>query len=140
MSRSAYRGLFALAAVVVVLHSSRPATAQVVAVSPRQPIRPLRALVYGSWFEMGHQAKAERRVDHLQAKLNRDAERGDGDAVSQDVRRIDDTQHRIAVDEWLIRMNSYQEPVCYPSSYRLDPITYDAIAQYRCPPRPRGHW
>jgi hypothetical protein len=137
MSRLQCRGPIALAAVVVALLSSRPADAQVVVPGPpRQHGGLLRDLNTGAWYDRANQAHAERCLQHRQEKLRRDAERCDSAAVDYDVRRIDNLQHRIVVDEWLIRKNSCQESGYYPHSVRLDPITYCAIAQYRVPPRP----
>src|SRR5258708_25245243 len=142
MSRLPYRGLIALTAVVVVLLSSRPAGAQVVGVPspPRQHGGLLSDLVTGAWYDRTNQVLAERHLPWRQEKLNRDAARGNSVAVNRDVRRIDNLQYRIAVDEWLIRKNSCQELGYYPYPLRLDPITYCAIAQYRPPPRPPGRW
>jgi hypothetical protein len=137
MSRLQYRGSISLAAVVVVLLSSRAAEAQVVVPGPpRQHGSLLRDLTTGAWYDRANQANAERRLRYRQEKLRRDAERGDSAAVDCDVRRIDDLKYRIVVDEWLIRKNSCQELGYYPYPVRLDPITYCAIAQYRSPPRP----
>lgn len=139
MTRRQCRGSIALAAVVVALLSSRPAGAQVVVPSsPRQHGGFLNSLGVWSGYERINQAKAERRLPRLQEKLRRDAARNDSAAVERDVRRIDDLNYRILVDKWLIRNISLQDPGYYPYPRRLDPISYDAIAQYRLPPRPLG--
>jgi hypothetical protein len=140
MSRLQYRGSIALATIVIALLSLRPAGAQVVVPGPaRQHGGFLNNLGSWWWYEPINQAKAERHLSRIQEKLRRDVGRGDSSAVDCDVRRIDDLQYRILVDEWLIRKNCGQDPGYYPYPRRLDPITYNAIAQYRVPPRPIGH-
>ena len=74
-----------------------------------------------------NQAKAERRLQNLQAKLRRDAERGDSAAVDRDVYRIDNYKYRIVVDEWLIRKNSLLDPGCYPA----DPARCHVVRRHR---------
>ena len=140
MSRLQCRGSIAGAAVVVALLSSRPADAQV-GVDPGPPREPgglLNALVTGVHYDVVNQALAERRLQNLQAKLRRDAERGDMAAVDCDVCRIDNVKYRIAIDEWLIRWNSRQYPDFYP--IRTDAVSRAAIAQATHPtpaPYPR---
>ena len=129
MSRLQCRGSIAGAAVVVALLSSRPADAQV-GVDPGPPREPgglLNDLVTGVEYDIVNQALAEQRLQNLQAKLRRDAERGDMAAVDCDVRRIDNVKYRIAIDEWLIRWNSRQYPGFYP--IRTDAVSCAAIAQ-----------
>ena len=65
-----------------------------------------------------NQALAEHRLQNLQAKLRRDAERGDMAAVDRDVRRIDNLKYRIVIDEWLIRWNSRRIPLLLPDPDR----------------------
>ena len=131
MSRLQCRGSIARAAVVVALLSSRPADAQVV-VDPG-PVRQLGSLlnasplVTGVQYDLVNQAKAERRLQYLQAKLGRDAEWGHSAAAGRDVRWIDNVKYRIAVDEWLIRKNSLHDPGYYPP--RTDAVSCAAIAQ-----------
>ncbi|SIN75855.1 hypothetical protein SAMN05444166_0678 [Singulisphaera sp. GP187] len=134
MSRLQYRGSIALAAVVVALLSSRPADAQVIVDQgpPRQPVGLLNSLVTGSWFEIKDEAKAEHRLQHLQAKLSRDGSRGDLAAVNRDVRRIDNVKFRLAVDDWLIRKNSLQCFGYYP--IRVEPLPCAAS----CPRPPQA--
>ena len=131
MSRLQCRGSIALAAVVVALLSSRPADAQVSndPGPPRQPGGLLNNLVTGVQYDIVNQAKAERRLQYLQAKLRRDAERGHSAAVDRDVRRIENLRYRIVVDEWLIRKNSLCDPGCYPYPLRMDAMSCAAIAQ-----------
>jgi hypothetical protein len=141
MSRLTYRGSITLATVVFALLASRPATAQVLIPSPPQPHAGLaNDLVTGVWYDRANQAAAEWHLRSRQQKLHRDAERGNPAVVNRDVRRVDNLQHRIVVDEWLIRYNSCQEITCYPYPARLDAMTYCVIAQYRLPPRPPGRW
>jgi hypothetical protein len=139
MSRLQCQGSIALTAVVVALLSSRPADAQVVVDPgpPRQPVGLLNSLVTGVWYDVVNQAKAEHRLPHLQAKLSRDAERGDLAAVDCDVRRIDKLKYRIAVDEWLIRKNSLQCTGYYPIRFDALPCTAPctAIAAATRPPQ-----
>jgi hypothetical protein len=129
MSRLQCRVLIAGAAVVVALLSSRPADAQV-GVDPGPPREPgglLNALVTGAQYDIVNEALAEHRLQKLQAKLRRDAERDDIAAVDRDVRRIDNVKYRIAIHEWLIRWNSRQYPDFYP--IRTDAVSRAAIAQ-----------
>ena len=151
MSRLQCRGSIARAAVVVALLSSRPADAQV-GVDPGPPREPgglLSNLVTGVQYDIVNQALAEQRLQNLQAKLRRDAERGDMAAVDRDVCRIDNLKYRIAIDEWLIRWNSLQNPCFYP--IRTNAVSGAAIAQAATPilvpnpwrsvpTRPRDRW
>ncbi len=142
MSRLQCRGSIAGAAVVVVLLSSRPADAQV-GVDPGPPRESgclLNTLVTGVHYDMVNQALAEHRLQCLQAKLRRDAERGDIAAVDCDVRRIDNVKYRIVIDEWLIRWNSREYPCFYP--IRTDDVSRAAIAQAASPtqvPNPQSY-
>ncbi len=129
MSRLQCRGSIAGAAVVIALLSSRPAEAQV-GVDPGPPRERgglLNNLIIGAKYDMVNQELAEHRLQKLQAKLRRDAERGDMAAVDHDVRRIDNVKYRITIDEWLIRWNTRQYPDFYP--LRTDPVSWAAIAQ-----------
>jgi hypothetical protein len=133
MSRLQCRGSIARAAVVIALLSSRPADAQfgVDPGPPREPGGLLNNLVTGAHYDIVNQALAERHLQHLQAKLRRDAERGDNAAVDRDVCCIDNLEYRIAVDEWLIRWNLRQFPGYYP--IRTDAVSRAAIAQAATP-------
>ena len=129
MSRLQCRVLIAGAGFVVALLSSRAADAQV-GVDPGPPREPgglLNALVTGVYYDVVNQELAEHRLQKLQAKLRRDAERGDTAAVDCDVRRIDNVKYRITIDEWLIRWNSRHYPDFYP--IRTDAVSCAAIAQ-----------
>ncbi len=129
MSRLQRRGSIAGAAVLVALLSSSPADAQV-GVNPGPPREPgglLNNLLTGVEYDIVNQALAEHRLQHLQAKLRRDAERGNMAAVDCDVRRIDNLKYRITIDEWLIRWNSREYPCFYP--IRTDAVSLAAIAQ-----------
>jgi hypothetical protein len=140
MSRLQCRVLIAGVAVVVALLSSRSADAQV-GVDPGPPREPrglCNDLITGVKYDVVNQALAEHRLQKLQAKLRRDAERGDIAAVECDVRRIDNVKYRIVIDEWLIRWNARQYPDFYP--IRTDPVSLAAIAQAAHPtpsPYPR---
>ena len=125
------RGSIALAAVVVALLWSRPAAAQVG--PPHGHGGSWNNLVTGTYVEIIDQAKAERRLEHLEAKLRRDAARGNAAAAERDALRIAKTRFRIGVDEWLIRYNSCQQLGPYPDPICLDPQTLEAIGQYRRP-------
>src|SRR3954453_13857548 len=102
-------GSIALAAVVVALLSSSAADAQCVAPGRhRQPCDCCYFLVRGNdltngvKYDGGSQGLPLHRLQHLEGKLRRDAERGCPAAVNRDVRRIDYTRYRISMDEWLI--------------------------------------
>lgn len=141
MSRLPYRGSIALAAVVVVLLTSRPADAQVGGPGPpRQHGGFMRGLIVGAWVDRADKSSAEWHLEHRQAKLRRDAERGNAVAADRDVRRIDRLQNRIEIDEWLLQKNLYDCTGYYPFPVRLDRQTYCAIGQYHTPPRPPGRW
>ncbi len=133
MSRLQSRGLIALAAVVVALLSLRTADAQLVD-PPNLTERPRgvgNGFVTGVWYDVLNKAKAEQRLENLQARLRRDAERGNSDAVDRDVLQINRDKYRIVVDEWLIRKNRLCDPGYYP--VRTDAISYAAIAQVSSP-------
>jgi hypothetical protein len=133
MFRIEIRSLIAGAAVLVALLSSKAADAQV-GVDPGPPREPgglLNRLITGAEYDVVNQALAEKHLHKLQAKLRRDAERGDMAAVDHDVRRIDNLKYRIAIDEWLIRWNSRQYPCFYP--IRTDAVSRAAIAQAATP-------
>jgi hypothetical protein len=129
MSRLHFRGSIAGAAVVIALFWSGPADAQVGVDPgpPREPVGLLNNLITGVEYDVVNQALAEHRLQKLQAKLRRDAERGDRAAVDCDIRRIDNIKYRIAIDEWLIRWNSRQYPDFYP--IWTDSVSAAAIAQ-----------
>lgn len=116
MSTLQSRSSIALTAVVVVLLTSRAADAQVFIDQgpPRQPVGLWQSLVTGVWRDAADEAHAEHRLQHLQAKLTRDNEQGNVEAVNHDLRRIDNVRYRIAVDDWLIRKNSLQCTGYYP--------------------------
>jgi hypothetical protein len=129
MSRLQCRGSIAGAAVVIALLSSRAAEAQV-GVDPGPPREHgglVNDLVSGVKYDIVNKELAEHRLQKLQAKLRRDAERGDMAAVDHDARRIDNVKYRIVMDEWLIRWNLRQYPDFYP--IRTDPVSRVAIAQ-----------
>jgi hypothetical protein len=125
------RNSIALAAVVVALLWSRPAAAQVGPPNGRGGL--WNSLVIGTNVEITDQAMAERRLGYLEAKLRRDAARGNAAAAERDAFRIARTRFRIGVDEWLIRYNSCQQLSPYPDPICLDPQTRAAIGQYRRP-------
>jgi hypothetical protein len=125
------RGPIALAAVVVALLWSRPTAAQVGPPTGHGGL--WHNVVTGAYVEIVDQAKAEQRLEHLEAKLRRDAARGNAATAEHDARRIAKTRFRIGVDEWLIRYNSCQQLGPYPDPICLDPQTREAIGQYRRP-------
>lgn len=115
MSRIQGRGSIALAAVALALLPVRTTDAQALVLpSPREPKHAAGPWVTGSQHEIVNKAMAEHRLHKLQAKLRRDAERGDTDAVGRDVRRIEYLRYRIAVDVWLIRKLAQQDSGYYP--------------------------
>jgi hypothetical protein len=91
----------------------------------------LNTLVTGVHYDTVNQALAEKHLQHLEAKLRRDAERGNYAAVDRDVCCIDNLRYRIAIDEWLIRWNSLQNPGFYP--IRTNAVSRAAIAQAATP-------
>lgn len=125
------RGLITQAAVVIALLGSRTVVAQVVA--PRGHGGLVNNLVTGASFEIVDQAKAERRLQHLEAKLRHDTARGNAAAAERDAYRVHRTRFRIGVDEWLIRYNTCQQLGPYPTPLRLDPVTCAALAHYHRP-------
>jgi hypothetical protein len=129
------RGSIAQAALVVALLWSRSADAQVGVYrgDPREPGGLVNNLVTGVQYDIVNQAKAERRLQHVQAKLMRDSERGRPTAVERDARRIESLRYRIVVDEWLIRKNLLLDPGCYPYPLRMDAMTCEAMALVRRP-------
>jgi hypothetical protein len=135
------RGSIALAAVVVVLLSSRAADAQCFAPGRhRQPCGCAEVLVRGNdlingvKYDRVNQKLAVHRLQHLEAKLRSDSERGCPAAVNRDVRQIEYTRYRISMDEWLIRWNSQQDPCFVPAPLRLDCLSSAAIADATRPP------
>lgn len=128
------RGSIAGAAVVVALLCSRPAAAQVVgAPGPHQPPRgSFSGLGTGIQYDILNQAKAERRLQFVESKLRRDLARGKTAAADFDARWLDYVKYRMAVNVWLIRKNSLQDPGYYP--VRTDPISCAAIAEAARPP------
>lgn len=138
MSRLQCRGPIVRAAVVVALLASRPVSAQglvgqgLVVPGPRQ-VGSSPNSFSGVQYDIANQAKAERRLQNLRAKLCRDSERGNSAAVGRDERQINYTRYRIAVDEWLIRKNRFQDPGYYP--IQTDSLSCAAIAQAASPPQ-----
>ena len=133
MFRIQCRGSIARAAVVVALLSSRPAHAQV-GVDPGPPREHgglLRNFVTGVHYDTVNQALAEKKLQHVEAKLRHDSERGNYAAVDRDVCCIDNLRYRIAIDEWLIRWNSLENPGFYP--IRTNAVSRAAIAQAATP-------
>lgn len=129
MSTLQYRGSLVWALVLMSLLASRSADAQVVA-APGTPLQPgglYNDVITGVEYDRLNQAKAERRLPQVQAKLRRDTERGNVASAAHDARWIDNLRYRIAVDRWLIRQNSLQDPGYYP--VRNDPISCAAIAE-----------
>lgn len=117
MSRRIQRGSIPLAALAVALLMTASAQAQQKPkyYGPPPPTEGLgNALTNGYAYEIANQAKAERRVGYVQAKLQRDSERGNAAAVSRDARTIDRLRYRIAVDQWLIRKGKLCDLGYYP--------------------------
>jgi hypothetical protein len=123
------RSSMAAAALTLILISSTPAAAQFRA--PRERGGLLNNLVTGAAFEIMDQAKAERRLQRLEARF--DPAVGNAAVEDHNIRKIDRTRFRIRVDEWLIRYNTCQELTPYPNPLCLDPQTRAAIGQYRYP-------
>ena len=82
----------------------------------------LNNLITGVWYDIVNQAKAERHLQMVQAKLMRDTKRGNKAAADRDAYRINNLKYRIVVDEWLIRKNSAHGPG--PLSARAPARTY----------------
>jgi hypothetical protein len=128
MARLEYRSSIARAAVVVALLSSRPAAAQVINPGPpQQPGGLYNDVITGVAYDRINQAMAEHRLQQLQEKQARDAQRCNSAAVDRDARRIENLRYRIVVDEWLIRINTLHDPGWYPYPLRLDPMSCAAI-------------
>jgi hypothetical protein len=133
MFRLQCQGSIARAAVVVALLSSRPASAQI-GVDPGPPREHggcVRNVIIGVWYDQVNQAHAEKQLQHRQAKLRHHAESGNHAAVDRDLCCIDNLSYRIAIDEWLIRWNSLQNPGFYP--IRTNAVSAAAIAQAATP-------
>src|SRR4051794_11479297 len=123
MSKLQCRGSIALVAVAAALLCSRPAEAQV-GHGPGYGHGGLFGNAgTGFPFEVVDQAKAERRLEHVEAKLSRDAERGNAEAVDRDSRRIHRLRYRIAVDDWLTRKNQNCDTGPFPYPFRIDPMS-----------------
>ena len=126
----------ASAAVLVALFSPKSVDAQGFNASgtTQQSGGFLNGYITGVQYDVVNKAVAEQRLECRQAKLRHDSDRGHTAAVNHDVRRIDNLRYRIAVDGWLIRMNSLQDPGFYPM--RTDPISRAAIADAARPASP----
>lgn len=129
------RGSLAAVAFSATLFSSTIASAQ------HRPLRESRGwlnqLVTGSAFEIIDERKAERRLAHLEGKLDRDAASGDPAAVDRDLWHIDKTRYRIGVDRWLAHYNLCQQLGPYPEPIRIDCITEHTLNFYHAPVRLR---
>ena len=115
------------------LHADVFVDAQV-GVYPPRPVEPgglVNNVITGVQYDIVNQAKAERRLHHVEAKLRRHAEHGWSDAAAHDARRIHYLRNRIAVDEWLIRWNSLQCAGPYPAPPCIDPMSLAVMAQVR---------
>ena len=142
MSRLQRRGSIALAALAVALLGSTAADAEGTAFAegivdgwPKvQPGGLVSDMATGVQYDRKNKANAEWHLQCLQAKLRRDAERGNAAAVQRDARWIDNHRYRIAVDEWLIRKNSLQNPCYYPVRDVCVPDSwYGCVPQTPCP-------
>lgn len=132
MSRLQCRGSIVYVAFVLALFTSRAADAQVVVVpGPRQPLHMPNPWVTGAYYDIGDKKLAEHHLRKLQAKLQRNGDRGDSASVDRDLRRIQELKFRITVDEWLIRKNLNQDPGYYP--LRIDETSLSAITDMRRP-------
>lgn len=125
------RGLAVGTAVLVVLMGSRAADAQ--HAPPREPGGVIHNLASGASFEIVDMKKAESRLQHLDAKLQRHTAHGNMAAAQHDVQKIRRTRFRLGVDEWLLRYNTCQQLGPYPRPLELDPITCAALAHYHGP-------
>ncbi len=133
MSRLQCRGSIAGVALVVALLSSRPAAAQV-GVNPGPPRESqgvVRGLVTGVTYDVVNMELAEKKLLRLEAKYRRDAERGHEGALKHDVRHIENTRYRIAIEDWVIHWNRLQYPPFY--AIRNDSVSTAAIIQAACP-------
>ncbi len=134
MSLLPCRRLIALAAIFVVLVSSRSADAQhsdakyYANGQPQESGTVLNEVITGVKYDRINQALAVHRLQRLEAKIRRDAERCDPAAVDRDARQITSLRYRISIDEWLIRKNSLQEPCFYPGPIPSDALSCAAIA------------
>ena len=120
-----YRGLVVWAVLVVVSLSSRVAKAQ-------EPGGLYHNLVTGVAYDLTNRSLAENHLQHLQTK----PVRGHFASPERRGQRINDLRYRIAVDCWLIRKNSLQDPGYYP--IRTDPDERGVIAQAASPAPGRG--
>jgi hypothetical protein len=134
MSKLQFRVLVVQAATVITLLWSRAADAQVYPAQAVERGGLVNNIATGAHYDIANQRMAENRLHHLQAKFNHHAASGHSAAADRDVHMMRNMRYRIVVDEWLIRKNMGLDPGCYPYPLCMDPITYNAIAQYHQPP------
>ena len=130
MSRTLCRGLIATAAILVAMLASQPARAQVPC-RPGYPCEPggfYNNTITGVQYDLMNQAHAAKQLRHVESKLSRSAAQHPA-AAARDVRRIARLEHRMMVNDWLIRYNSCQELTPYPHSLCLDPITAAVLSR-----------
>ncbi len=91
-------------------------------------------MVTGANYDIWNQQHAEKQLQKVQSRLSSDAARQDPAAYSRDSYRAAMLQHRIQVDEWLIRYNLCQQQGPYPRQVCLDPVSRAAIIDVARPP------
>jgi hypothetical protein len=133
MSKLRFRVSIVQAAVAIALLWSSGAAAQVYPAQAVERGGLVNNIATGVHYDIANQRMAERRLNFLQAKLNHHAASGQSAAADRDVHMMRNMRYRIVVDEWLIRKNMGLDPGCYPYPLCMDPITYNAIAQYHQP-------
>jgi hypothetical protein len=124
-------GLAAVAAALIM----GPARAQ--AQNPGEhPKHPgIYTITSGAYNEIIDGAKAEHRLEHLEARLQHHTESGHTEAVERDLHHIRKTRFRLGVDQWLVRKNLCDQAGPYPPLLRVDSMTCAAMASVR---RPQG--
>jgi hypothetical protein len=134
MSRTHCRGGIAIAAILVALITARSAEAQ----HTCPPGAPCGNFCDNTWtgvrYDLMNQAHAAKHLRHAESKLRRDAGQQNSAAVDHDLYRIANLDHRMRVNDWLIRYNSCQELIPYPHRVCLDPFTSAAISNASRPP------
>lgn len=88
----------------------------------------------GVQYDLLNQEHAAKQLRHAESRLGNDLAQQNQPAASRESFRIARLQHRMRVNDWLIRYNTCQELTPYPNQVCLDPYTRAAIANASRPP------